>query len=370
VSHRTLRLRAEIDRPLGRTGAFNAIAGVLAAAVGAIVLAGLVVVTLGSSEYDIVLLFGINAILVVGLQTFVGNTGIMSFGHVAFMGLGAYTAGILTIPVAAKAVVLPGLPGFLQSASVPVVAAIALAAGVALVCGLVAGPLIVRLPESTASIATFALLVVVNNIFQNATSLTRGNQTFYGVPRSVNFGLVFGTLAVVVMAAAAFKWSPLGLRARAVREDPIAAEASGIRVSTARLWPFALSAFITGAAGALWAFDVTAFSSNSFYISQSIGVIAMMILGGYQSVTGVILGATVMSLWLELIRHVENGVTVAAIHIRAMPGLSQLFLGLALVFILRWRPAGLAGSKELQFDLASAAEPRDRVPRGATAERS
>ena len=206
-----------------------------------------------------------------------------------------------------------------------------MAAGVALVCGLAAGPLIVRLPESTASIATFALLVVVNNIFQNATSLTRGNQTFFGVPRSVNFGLVFGTLAVVVIAAAAFKWSPLGLRARAVREDPIAAEASGIRVSTARLWPFALSAFITGAGGALWAFDVTAFSSNSFYLSQSIGVIAMMILGGYRSVTGAILGATVMSVWLELVRHVENGVTIAAVHIRAMPGLSQLFLGLALV---------------------------------------
>ena len=192
----------------------------------------------------------------------------------------------------------------------------------------------------------------MNNVFQNATSFTRGNQTFIGVPHASSFALVFGTLGAMVMLTAAFKWSTLGLRARAVREDVVSAEASGIRVSTARLWPFALSAFVTGVGGALWALDVTAFSSNSFYLSQSIGAIAMMILGGYRSVTGGIVGASVMSVWLELTRHVENGLAIGPLHTKALPGLSQLFVGLALVLVLRWRPAGLVGARELQLDVA------------------
>lgn len=347
-----VRVSGELDRPLGRLGAVAGVSGAIGVTAAAVLFAGVVDVLLGSSEHDIVILFGINAILVVGLQAFVGNTGIMSFGHVAFMGLGAYAAGIMTVPVAEKAVFLTGLPGFLRGTTVPIVVAVAIGGVVALVCGLVVGPLIVRLPESTASIVTFALLVVMNNVFQNATSLTRGNQTFIGVPQAASFPLVFGSLAVMVALTAAFKWSPAGLRARAAREDQISAEASGIHVSTARLWPFALSAFVSGVGGALWALDVTAFSSNSFYLSQSIGAIAMMILGGYRSVTGGIVGATVMSVWLELVRHVENGLTVGALHVRALTGLSQLFLGLALVLVLRWRPAGLVGARELQVELS------------------
>lgn len=348
---RRARLSWELDRPLGRLGLLGGTAGVVVAAAAAVLLAGLVDLSLGSSEHDIVILFGINAVLVLGLQTFVGNTGIMSFGHVAFMGLGAYAAGILTVPVAEKAIFMAGLPGFLRGTTVPVVLAVAIGGLVALICGLVVGPLVVRLPESTASIVTFALLVVMNNVFQNATSLTRGNQTFIGVPAAASFALVFCSLALMTALAAVFKWSPFGLRARVVREDPISAEASGVRVSTARLWPFALSAFISGVGGALWALDVTAFSSNSFYLSQSIGAIAMMILGGYRSVTGGIVGATVMSVWLELVRHVENGLSVGSVHLRAFPGLSQLFLGLALVVVLHWRPAGIVGARELQVEL-------------------
>jgi branched-chain amino acid transport system permease protein len=348
------RLSFELDRRRGGRGLAAGIGGVGVVAGAAIAFAGILDVALGTREHDIVILFGINAILVVGLQTFVGNTGIMSFGHMAFVGLGAYTAGILTVPVAEKTIFLADLPGFLATRTVPVVVAVVAAGAVALVCALVFGPLVTRLPESTASIVTFALLVVANAVFQNASSFTRGNQTFIGVPADASFGLVFGCLAAMAALAAAFKWSGPGLRARAAREDPIAAEASGVHVATTRLWALAVSAFISGIGGALWAFDVTAFSPGSFYISQSIVAIAMMILGGYRSVTGGILGATLMSVWLELVRHIENGLSLGGLHVRALPGLSQLLLGLAVVVVLRWRPNGLAGARELQLRTANA----------------
>jgi branched-chain amino acid transport system permease protein len=349
VSFLPLPFRTELDRRFERGGSLRATGGVLLVAGLATLFAAVVDVVFGASEHDIVILFGINAVLVVGLQAFVGNTGIMSFGNVAFMGVGAYAAGVVAVPVAQKAIFLADLPSFLKNSTLPVVPALLVGGLAAAALGVLFGPLVVRLPESAATIVTFGILVVMNNVFQNATSFTRGNQTFIGVPQKATFGLVFGSLAAVVALSAAFKWSPLGLRARCVREDPIAAEASGVRVSTARLWPFALSAFISGVGGALWAFEVTAFSPNSFYIAQSIGAIAMMILGGYRSVSGSLVGATVMTIWLELIRHVENGFSAGPIHVRPLIGISQLSLGVALVLVLRWRPAGVLGSREVEL---------------------
>lgn len=346
---RDLRVRVVRDRGLYRGSALASVGGAGAAVLAVVALVTLVALLFGSSERDIVILFGINAVLVVGLQMFVGNTGIMSFGHIAFMGIGAYSVGILSVPVLLKGVFLKNLPGFLADAHLAAVPSLVLAGVVAGLCGLAFGLLVVRLPESTATIVTFGVLVIVHNVLINADSLTRGNKTFIGVPQKADYLLVFATLAIVVLVSASFKWSRLGLRARAAAEDPVAAEASGIRVSTARLWPFALSAAITGVGGGLWAYQVTAFSPNSFYITQSVAVIAMMILGGLRSVSGALAGATLMSIWLELVRHVEGGISLGIVHIPALRDLSQLSLGVALILLLRWRPEGLVGARELQI---------------------
>jgi branched-chain amino acid transport system permease protein len=361
-----LRLRVVRDRGLDRGGTAGALGGAGVAVAAVIAFVALMALLFGIEEEDIILLFGINATIVVGLQLFVGNTGIMSFGHVAFVGLGAYAVGVVSVPLATRAAFLPDLPGFLSNLALSPVPAILFAGLVAGICGLLFGPFVVRLPESTATIITFAMLVVVYDVLGNADSITRGTKTFLGVPNKSSYVLVFATLALVVLASAAFKWSRLGLRARAARDDPAAAEASGISVGTSRLWPFVLSAVITGIGGGLWAYQVTAFTPNSFYIAQVIPFVAMMILGGLGSVSGALLGATVMSLWLELIRHVENGgVSLASLHIPAVQDLSQLTLGILLVLLLRWRSSGLAGSRELQLTFSrpgrrrgsSAAEP-------------
>jgi branched-chain amino acid transport system permease protein len=338
------------DRGLHGFAGSGAIAGALLAVGGVVLLALFVILLFGESEHDIVLLFGINAVLVVGLQAFVGNTGIMSFGHVAFMGLGAYTVGILAVPVVVKSSFLPDLPHFLANAELAPALTLLIAGAVAGVVGLAFGLLVVRLPESTATIVTFGVLVIVHNLLRNATAFTRGNATFIGVPQKASYVLIFVTLALVVVVSAAFKWSRAGLRARSAAEDPVAAEAAGIRVSTARLSAFVLSACITGVGGGLWAYQVTAFSPNTFYIAQSVGVIAMMILGGVRSISGALLGTAVMSIWLEIVRHVENdGISLGPLHIAGIRDLSQLTLGILLVVLLRWRPAGLAGARELQI---------------------
>lgn len=165
-------------------------------------------------------------------------------------------------------------------------------------------------------------------------------------------------LFLVVGLSALYKWSPFGLRSRATRDDSLAAESSGVSVLTSRLGAFALSAFITGIGGALYAQLLTAFSPSSFYIPQLVVVITMAIIGGIHSITGALLGATVITILNELMRQIENGTSLMGISIQLPSGISIAILGVALILVLRWRSAGLLGSLEVEVgSRGSAASP-------------
>ncbi|MEO3830015.1 branched-chain amino acid ABC transporter permease [Actinomadura sp. B10D3] len=356
------RLALRADRLPGPAGRLGALAGAVLAA-GAVTLLG-ALLFLAPTMREIVLLFGINAILVVGFQVFVGNTGIVSFGHVAFMAVGAYAGGVAAIPMFDKELVLPDLPGPLASVEVGFVPALLIGGAAAALVALLTGPALMRLSGAAASIATLGLLIIVTNVLAQATPFTRGPQSLFGVPENTTFTGVFATLAVAVALSALFKWSGAGLRARAVRDQPTAAESAGVSVLRSRLWAFALSAFVTGVAGALYAQLLTAFSPASFYIAQLVLVIAMAIVGGIGGISGALLGAAVITVLNELLRRVETGVSVAGTEIHAPTGISSAVLGVALIVMLRWRPHGLLGSAELQFEGRAAArtEPEEARP--------
>ena len=353
---------------MGRQGSLVGMIGPLMVAALVTLLAVVVQGATSGAINDIIILFGINAILVVGFQSFAGNTGIMSFGHVAFMAVGAYTAGILAIPVTLKPIVLPSLPGFLSHVELSTFWTLLVAGLVASAVALVAGFAIMRLSGTGASIATLGMLVIVNNVLSQAHAITRGPQSFFGVPQDASFGWVFGSLIVVVALSAWMKWSGIGLRSRAVRDDMMAAEASGAKRVASRLWPFVLSGFITGVGGGLYAKDLTAFSPDSFFISQVVGVLVMAIIGGLSSISGALVGATVISVLVEILRNLEAGIPVGSLVVQAPAGISQAVLGVVLILMLRWRPAGITGPLELEIDPRRWRVPggRSRIQLGST----
>lgn len=338
------------DRPEGRGGLLIGMLGPVVLAVVVTLLAWLVVQATGASTAGIVILFGINAVMVIGFQCFVGNTGIVSFGHVAFMGLGAYAAGIVSVPVSMKAIFLPSLPHLLGQTELPTFWTLVVGGSVASVVAFVMGLAIMRLSGAAASIATLGLLVIVNNVLSQAHAITRGPQSFFGIPQAATFEWVFGSLIAVVVLSAWLKWSSLGLRARAVRDDPVAAEASGVRRLPARLWPFVISAFVTGVGGALYALDLTAFSPDSFFVSQIVGVLVMAIIGGLGSISGALVGAVIISVLAELLRRIEGGFSIGPLAVHSAVGISEGVFGVALIMMLRWRPAGALGAQELEID--------------------
>ena len=357
-----IALRWVLDRGLHR----GALAGIvfgnmaLAAVVGVAVFA--YVALTGGSDSDLLLSFGINAILVVGLQSFVGNTGVMSFAPMAFMGVGAYAAGIVAVPPAAKAQMLPDLPAFLQDLALPLAPAMLIGGGVAALLALLTGLVLMRLTGIAAGITSLGVLVIVNELLRNAEAFTRGSRTFFGVPASADLPWVFGTLVAAVGLSMLLKASSLGLRARAVRDDALAATTAGINPVTARLWPYLVFGFLSGVAGALWAHHLTAFSPNSFFVAQTIPIIVMLVVGGTNSVAGALVGAVVLTAWLELIRPIEAGV----LGFPALNGIALLSVGIGLIVLLLWRPHGALGSREPQFlrSHASLVRPSEAVHSG------
>ncbi len=169
----------------------------------------------------------IDLIAVVGLYVFAGNSGVLSFGNVAFMAVGAYVSALLTMKPGPKSVFLPDLPAIIAHAEWPNFAG-ALAGGVAAaMIALVVGWPLMRLTGVSASIATFAILVVANVVFGNWTSVTGGQNSLMGLPAYVDLWTAFAWAIATMVIAFAYQETRSALLLRASREDEAAAQAAG-----------------------------------------------------------------------------------------------------------------------------------------------
>jgi branched-chain amino acid transport system permease protein len=314
-----------------------------------VLVAIVVFVNLYGSPTDerIAMTFLVNLILVMGLQTFVGSSGVISFAHVSFMAVGAYGAALLTTPPIIKAQSIPDAPSFVQNAEFGFLPATVIAVLVTMAFALVVGLPIVRLAGAAAAVATLGLLVIMHTVLSNSETLTRGAQAFYGIPAhsTLSLGLVLGLLAVLL--ARLMRESSLGLGLRSSRTDELAARASGVNVVRARLVMWVVGAGITAMAGALYAHYVLAILPNAFYFSLTFVIVTMVIVGG-QSITGAFIGAAGISLLTEFLRRAENnGLAVGPLTFENAPGLTTIVLGLLIIGTMVARPKGLVGRWEL-----------------------
>jgi len=308
-------------------------------------------VPIWGNEYlmDTVTTFLIVSAMVVAWQTFMGNSGIVSFGHVAFFAVGAYLSAILTIPPEIKEVALPSLPPMFQQVQLGSIATVIAAATAGGVVAVAIGLAFTRMEGNAMGIATFALLVMMYSLILNWESVTRGGRGIYAVPCNVTLTSALIALVVVAGVALLFKASPTGLRLQASRDDPLAAQALGVHLMAVRLAGWVLSAIIMAAGGSLWAQTVLAFGPSSFYFRDTFNMLAMLIIGGQASVTGAVAGCALVTVISELFRYPERGMTIGFIQIPELPGLVHLVIALLIMGTLILRPSGLLGSRELTF---------------------
>ena len=288
----------------------------------------------------------VNVAIVVALYLFIGNSGVLSFGHISFVALGAWTAGVLSVPVSEKPAIMPHLAHVLRDTTVGNVPSLALAAAVGCAYALVLGLPLMRLSGLAAGIATFAVLEITHNVLRYWETIGPGVTTFSAVPETT--GLLQAAVAAViaVLVAWAYQRSRFGRLLRATREDPAAARAVGVSVYRQRLIAFVLSGGLAGFAGALYV-HLLPLNTETLYLDLTFITLAMLVIGGATSLWGAVIGALAVSGVDSFLAEAENGVRVAGISLDFPAGTRIVVVGALMALVLIVRPSGLTGGREL-----------------------
>lgn len=315
--------------------------------VGILVCVALAAIAVGTGPFNqTVIEVFIRVVLVVGLYVFIGNSGVISFGHIGFACLGAYMTAWLTALPAIKRK-YTGLPDFILAAKLHYGFGLVAALVFAGVCAYVVARVLMRLSGIAASIATFAVLAFIIQVYSNWTSVTGAQMSFVGIPivRSIWPYFICAVLTVIVAYGHAISRS--GLALRAARDEATAAAASGIDITRERVIAFTLSGAMMGLGGALFAHSVGVVTPDTFYLALTFITLSMLVVGGMNSLSGAVLGVVVLSLVIQLLRWLEKGVDVGGTTLSIPLGLQEIGLGAVMIIILIFRPSGLTGNKEL-----------------------
>ena len=268
-------------------------------------------------------------IITQGLNVIVGITGYHAFGNGVFFGIGAYACGAS------------------MAAGMPFAAGVVVAIAISTLCALVLGWPILRLKGHYFAIATVALNLAAIQIIIQIGGITGGAQGL-ALPLSdwepkplyiaIYYLMLGGAVASTAIVAVLLKM-PLGFALRAIRDSERAAAVMGIDTTRAKVYAWAISAGLTGFAGAVWAYWITFIEPSSAF-DPGVGVKAyiMLIIGGMGSILGPVIGAFVM----EVVSTLVWGGFLKA---------HQLILGLLIVVICLVAPNGIidAGARVVRF---------------------
>jgi branched-chain amino acid transport system permease protein len=262
---------------------------------GAATLAGLVLLPLASkiSPYTVVL--GIDVLIAIlfatSLHFIMGPGGMHSFGHAAYFGLGAYGAGLMVKFLAAP------MPLALLAATIA-----------ALAGALIFGWFAVRLSGVYLAMLTLAFAQIVWSILFQWEAVTGGSNGILGIwpqapfnDRAVFYLLTLAAAVAGVLLLRRFLFAPFGYAMRAGRDSPLRAESIGINVKRVHWIGFAIAGAVCGVAGGLFAFAKGTISPDVAWVSRSIDGMVMVLLGGIQTLTGPIVGASVFALLQDTI---------------------------------------------------------------------
>jgi len=289
----------------------------------------------------------VNLVIVVGLSTFVGNSGVLSFGHLAFVAIGAWTMSLLTIPATMKSNLLGGLFPVLQDAAAAPFVALLLGAVAGGVVALISALVLMRLHGLEAGIATFALLQLVVQVLTYWDKVgPKSGQSMVGIPQSFDLsGMLYIALTVIVLAWL-YQRSASARMLRASRDNMAAAPASGINVFTHRVIAFTVSGAFAGVGGALWAQTNRVVQASQFNLDFTFTTIAMLVIGGMLSLWGAVVGTLVISALNHALGVLESGVVLGPLTVSLPSGSRLIVLGLALVIVLLLRPGGITNGRE------------------------
>jgi branched-chain amino acid transport system permease protein len=289
-------------------------------------------------------------IIVVAMWTFIGNSGVLSFGHIAFVAVGAWTMSLLTINPAMKSTLMPGLFPFLETASADPFTALLIGAVVGGIVAFLSGFALMRLHGLEAGIATFALLMLVVQILTYWDQIgPKTGQSMVGIPKSFDVQTVMFIALGVMVLAWLFGRSKSARMLRASRDNIQAAPASGINVTRHRMIAFTVSGALAGVGGAVWAQTNGVVQASQFSLDFTFTTIAMLVVGGMLSLWGAVVGTLVIAALNHVLGLLENGLALGSVVLQIPSGSRLIILGALMVLILIFRPSGITGGREVSW---------------------
>lgn len=264
---------------------------------------------------QVMTMVGISLIAALGLHLITGITGQFSFGHAAFVSIGAYASALLTIHL--------HLPFILSMLAGGLAAAL---------CGILLGYPSLRLTGDYLGITTLGFGEIVRVVFINM-KITGGASGLTGIPRETNIFIVYVVVVLTIWGMYRIQNSRFGRALTAIREDEIAAETMGINTLLYKIKSFAIGTFFAGISGSLFAHMMQYLNPADFGFSRSFEILNFVVLGGLGSIPGTILGTVVLSLAPEFLRFVQE--------------YRMLIYGALMVFMMIFRPNGLLGGVDV-----------------------
>lgn len=287
--------------------------------------------------------------IVVALYVFVGNSGVISFGHVSFVAVGAFAAGLSAAPADVKPTTFPDLAPFLADLEVGNLTSLLIAAAAGGIFAFVVGIPLMRLSGLSAGIATFAVLIITNNVFRNWEAIGPGAKTLSLIPQTTGFIQATVGLLIVMTVAFLYQRSRGGRRLRATREDPAAAQSSGIDIHRERLWAFTLSGVLAGFAGGLLVHLLGSITTQQVFLDLTFITLAMLVVGGVGSLWGAVVGALTIAGLNAFLAEAQRGITIGSFDFELPGGTRLLALGVVMLLVVLFKPDGLTGGRELTW---------------------
>ena len=304
----------------------------------------------------------IDAIIVLGMQVFVGNTGILSFGHIGFGAIAGYVFAVSAISPVEKMKRIPDAPFGLTDVNVAPLLAVLIALAATLVVALVVGLGLARSGAASgavsATVITLALLFVTHEVARNWPAVTGGERAglSFRIGGTLNGRVaIYVALLLAIVVARLYAQSRGGRLAVAAREDDLAARAMGVNPLVQQMVALLISVAIVSVGASLRVYEKGSILPGDFFFNLTLVTLVMLIVGGRRSVSGALLGVAVITAGRELARRLgQDGFEVFGVGLDGAPldwifreNLKTVFLGVSMLGFMIWRPSGLLDDWEL-----------------------
>ncbi|MGI5069984.1 branched-chain amino acid ABC transporter permease [Treponema pectinovorum] len=295
----------------------------------------------------------IYSLVAVSMNLLNGFTGLFSLGQAGFMLLGAYTYGIFTIPVEARAQVYQYFNGGLIQFALPVPVALILSGLVACAFAYLIALPVLHLKSDYLAIATLGFAEIIRAIFQwdKLGAITNGSNLLRKYPVFQTCIFYFALSALCIALIVLLLNSTYGRAFIAVRDDEIAAEAMGINLSKTKQLSFVISSFFAGISGAMLAMFQTTIQASQFKSSLTYEILLIVVIGGMGSITGSCISSFLFIACSEWwLRFLDRTFTIGSFTVPLLrPGFRKVVFSIAIMCIVLYWQRGIMGDKEFNI---------------------